>query len=92
MADHLAGYVPEYIENEVEREPIVKLAKMITDRVPQKLGIKKITKYDPEYWGLAAMCTDEMAEACESRKRWIRWWSLPKWIETIWKNCWSRWL
>ena len=62
MADHLAGYVPAYIENEVEREPIVKLAKMITDRVPQKLGIKKITKYDPEYWGLAAMCTDEMAE------------------------------
>lgn len=62
MADHLAGYVPEYIENEVEREPIVKLAKMITDRVPQKLGLKKIAKYDPEYWGLAAMCTDEMAE------------------------------
>lgn len=62
MADHLAGYVPEFIENEVEREPIVKLAKMITDRIPQKLGIKKITKYDPEYWGLAAMCTDEMAE------------------------------
>lgn len=62
MADHLAGYVPEYIENEVEREPIIRLAKMITDRVPQKLGLKKITKYDPEYWGLAAMCTDEMAE------------------------------
>ncbi len=62
MADHLAGYIPEYIENEVEREPIVKLAKLITDRVPQKLGLKKITKYDPEYWGLAAMCTDEMAE------------------------------
>lgn len=62
MADHLAGYIPEYIENEVEREPIVRLAKMITDRVPQKLGLQKITKYDPEYWGLAAMCTDEMAE------------------------------
>lgn len=62
MADHLAGYVPAYIEDEVEREPIIKLAKMITDRVPQKLGLKKITKYDPEYWGLAAMCTDEMAE------------------------------
>ncbi len=62
MADHLAGYVPDYIENDVEREPIVKLAKLITDRVPQKLGLKKITKYDPEYWGLAAMCTDEMAE------------------------------
>lgn len=62
MADRLSGYIPDYIENEVEREPIVKLAKMITDRVPQKLGLKKITKYDPEYWGLAAMCTDEMAE------------------------------
>lgn len=62
MTDPLAGYIPEYIEKEVEREPIVKLAKMITDRVPQKLGLKKITKYDPEYWGLAAMCTDEMAE------------------------------
>lgn len=62
MTDYLAGYVPEYIENEVEREPIIKLAKLITDRVPQKLGLKKITKYDPEYWGLAAMCTDEMAE------------------------------
>ena len=62
MTDHLTGYVPEYIENEVEREPIVKLAKMITDRVPQKLGIRKITKYAPEYWGLAGICTDEMAE------------------------------
>lgn len=62
MTDPLEGYIPEYIEKEVEREPIVRLAKMITDRVPQKLGLKKITKYDPEYWGLAAMCTDEMAE------------------------------
>ena len=62
MGDPLGNYVPEFIEKEVEREPIVKLAKMITDRVPQKLGIKKITKYDPEYWGLAALCTDEMAE------------------------------
>ena len=49
MADPLGNFVPEFIENEVEREAIVKLA-------------KKITKYDPEYWGLSAMCTDEMAE------------------------------
>lgn len=62
MADYMAGYVPECVEKEEEREVIVKLAKMITDRIPQKLGMKKITKYDPEYWGLAAMCTDEMAE------------------------------
>ena len=38
MADPLGNFVPEFIENEVEREAIVKLAKMITDRVPQKLG------------------------------------------------------
>ena len=62
MADHLADYLPEFIENEPEREPIVRLAKMITDRVHQKLGLEKITKRDPEYWGLAALCTDEMAE------------------------------
>lgn len=62
MADYLADYLPEFIKNEKEREPIVRLAKMITDRVPQKLGLKKITKEDPEYWGLAALCTDEMAE------------------------------
>ncbi len=62
MADPLGNFVPEYIENQPEREVIFKLAKMITDRVPQKLGMKKLTKYDPEYWGLAALCTDEMAE------------------------------
>ena len=58
----MADYLPEFIKNEKEREPIVRLAKMITDRVPQKLGLKKITKEDPEYWGLTALCTDEMAE------------------------------
>ena len=49
-------------ENEPFREPIAKLGKMITDRIPQKLGIKKITRQDPEYWGLAAVVTDEEAE------------------------------
>lgn len=44
------------------REPILKLGKMITDRIPIKLGLEKLTVDDPEYWGLAAMCTDEMAE------------------------------
>lgn len=62
MADPIGNFVPEYIENQTEREIIMKLAKMVTDRVPQKLGMKKLTKYDPEYWGLAALCTDEMAE------------------------------
>ena len=44
------------------REPIAKLGKKITDRIPQKLGLKKITRNDPEYWGLAGVLTDEEAE------------------------------
>ena len=43
------------------REPIAKLGKKITDRIPQKLGLKKITRNDPEYWGLAGVLTDEEA-------------------------------
>ena len=43
------------------REPIAKLGKKITDRIPQKLGFKKITRNDPEYWGLAGVLTDEEA-------------------------------
>lgn len=54
---------PEFIPdpNEPFREPIAKLGKKITDRVPQKLGLKKITRNDPEYWGLAGVLTDEEA-------------------------------
>ena len=48
--------------NEPFREPIAKLGKRITDRIPQKLGLKKITRNDPEYWGLAGVLTDEEAE------------------------------
>lgn len=47
--------------NEPFREPIAKLGKKITDRVPQKLGLKKITRNDPEYWGLAGVLSDEEA-------------------------------
>ena len=60
---------PDYIypeftpdSNEPFREPIAKLGKKITDRIPQKLGLKKITRNDPEYWGLAGVLTDEEAE------------------------------
>ncbi len=44
------------------RENIAALGKKVTDRVPQKLGLKKITMDDPEYWGLAGVLTDEEAE------------------------------
>ena len=42
------------------REKILKLGKKITDVVKHK--IKGITTDDPEYWGLAAILTDEMAD------------------------------
>ena len=42
------------------REKILKLGKKITDVVLHK--IKGITTDDPEYWGLAAILTDEMAD------------------------------
>ena len=44
------------------RETVVKLGKMITDRIPIKLGLQKITKDDPEYWAVCRLCTDEEAE------------------------------
>lgn len=62
MADYLAGFVPDFVENEEPREVILKLGKMITNRIPIKLGFQKLTKYDPEYWGLSLLLTDEMAE------------------------------
>ena len=63
MADPHAGFVPDTMKNdEPLREPIVRLVKVVTDRVPVLLGKEKITKESPEYWGLAAICTDEMAE------------------------------
>lgn len=42
------------------REKIVRLGRMITDRVPAKLG--GVTGNAPEYWGLAGLVTDEMAD------------------------------
>ena len=51
MTDKFKGWYPDYIENEKKREPILKLAKMMTGRAKKKLGLEKMTKYDPEYWG-----------------------------------------
>ena len=48
------------------REKILKLGRKITDRVPAKLG--GVTPNDPEYWGLAGMVTDEMADVALKMK------------------------
>ena len=53
---------PDYVYPEFTPDPSAKLGKKITDRIPQKLGLKKITRNDPEYWGLAGVLTDEEAE------------------------------
>lgn len=49
-------------------EKIMKLGKKITDRIPQKLGLVKLTKDDPEYWGLKAVVTEEMADIALTMK------------------------
>ena len=48
------------------REKILKLGQKITDVIPHKL--KGITADDPEYWGLASIVTDEMADIALSMK------------------------
>lgn len=60
-----------------ERKLILKLGQMITDRV----GVK-VTVNDPEYWGLAEVLTDEMAEVCLAMK--VR---KPMRLEEIAKKC-----
>ncbi len=51
------------------REPIAKLAKMITNRIPIALGLDKIKMEDAEYWGLDMLLTDEQAEVALSMGR-----------------------
>ncbi len=59
------------------RELILKLGQKITDRI----GVK-VTVNDPEYWGLAGVVTDEMAEVALSMK--VR---VPMRLEQIAKKC-----
>lgn len=60
-----------------ERKLILKLGQKITDRI----GVK-VTVNDPEYWGLASVVTDEMAEVALSMK--VR---KPATAEQISKKC-----
>ena len=46
-----------------ERELILKLGQKVTDRIGHK-----VTVDDPEYWGLAGVVTDEMAEVALKMK------------------------
>ena len=45
------------------REILFDLGKMITDRLPYKFGVKRLTEEDPEYIILDRACSnDEIAE------------------------------
>ena len=60
------------------REKILKLGKKITDVVDHKLG--KVSAEDAEYWGLAGVVTDEMADIALTMK--LR---TPYTVEELWK-------
>lgn len=64
------------------REIILKLGKMITNRIPIALGIEKLTTEDPEYWGLDALLTDEQAEVALSMGR-----RKPRTLDEVVKLC-----
>lgn len=53
-------------KDEKPREKILKLGQKITDRIPAKL--RPLTAEDPEYWGLAGLVTDEMADVALKMK------------------------
>ena len=60
MPANEASYPFEIPRTDAPREKIIKLGRMITDRIPAKLH--GVTGNDPEYWGLAGLVTDEMAD------------------------------
>lgn len=64
------------------REPIAKLAKMITNRIPIALGLEKIKKEDAEYWGLDMLLSDEQAEVALSMGR-----RKPRTLDEVVKLC-----
>lgn len=69
-------------ESKEPREVILKLGKMITNRIPIALGMEKLTTEDPEYWGLAAILTDEQAEVALSMGR-----RKPRTVDEVVKLC-----
>ena len=64
--DNLGDFYPDWVndlKDEDIRPEILELGKLITDRAKIKLGLQKVTKYDPEYWAVANLApTKEIAE------------------------------
>lgn len=60
MPEMSNAFIPKHKGDKEPREKILKLGKKITDCLPHKLH--GLTTDDPEYWGLACVVTDEMAD------------------------------
>ncbi len=60
MPEMSKAVTPKYMGDPKPRKKILKLARKITDCINHKL--KGVTSNDPEYWGLACVVTDEMAD------------------------------
>lgn len=66
MPEMSNAFIPEHKGEKEPREKILKLDKKITDCLPHKLH--GLTTDDPEYWGLACVVTDEMADIALTMK------------------------
>lgn len=60
MPEMSNAFIPKHKGEKEPREKILKLGKKITDCLPHKLH--GLTTDYPEYWGLACVVTDEMAD------------------------------
>ena len=58
MPEMSKRWIPKHRGDKNPNPKLLKLARMITDRVPAK--VKGVTTDDPEYWGLACIFEDEM--------------------------------
>lgn len=66
MADMYKTVIPPHMGDEHPSEKILKLGRKITDNFKGKLF--GLTSNDPEYWGLASIVTDEMADVALKMK------------------------
>lgn len=60
MPEMSKAFVPQFMGDPNPREKILKLARKITDCIHHKIA--GVTVNDPEYWGLACILTDDMAD------------------------------
>lgn len=66
MPEMSKAVVPPHMGDKQPSEKIIALGKKITDVAKHKLG--KVTSDDPEYWGLAGIVSEEMADVALKMK------------------------